>query len=435
MKNCVITLFGFTAVFCGCGSSEDEVTETVAPQEEQQKVTPGGETVVDTRGLELTAAQLAAVARNNDFAFNFVRAVSSTDDVSGKSFVVSPLSLTYVLGMVNAGASGQTGEELTTVLGFNGETRESVNELCCQLIKGAPAVDSKVRLRLADMVAVREGLQLHDDYSAAIAESYQASTTSLPFGKSEAVDYVNAWCSRQTEGVIPRIVDEFSSQTVLALLNAVYFKAPWSGRFDASATRSETFTREDGSTVELPMMRRMDGAYYSSGKDFATLGLPYGDGRHWRMYVLLPNEDKTVSDVLSQLTQLQWSSVKASLGRDASVVDVWLPRFSAENDLELNGVLMGMGLQSMFKACHEFDIFVNADVDPFVSLVRQRAAIEVSEEGTEAAAVTIAEMDSACSPDGGGNSYVPQFHATRPFVYIIQEETSGAIFFIGTYRG
>lgn len=432
-KTKTVSFFLFAAVLLsGCGS-DDDGQEPVA--EQQEVSVPSDDKKAETRGIGLTAEQQSAVERNNDFAFSFFRSTSQANDLQQQSYVLSPLSLTYVLGMLNAGATGQTSTELTQLLGFGLGEKQAVDELCRQLIEEVPKVDEQVALNIANMVAVDRSVSLKSPYSQVVSDYYHGTVAALPFGTKEAADYVNGWCSEQTAGQISKIVEDLDGR--LALLNAVHFKAPWSGDFDAGDTREQDFTREDGTTRQIPVMHRRDVAYYSSGNGevpYATLGLPYGNGKNWTMYVLLPYGGTTVSDVIGQLNMDTWKKVLRQMSvadvRAGQTVDVLLPRFTTASDLALNEALTAMGAQTMFSPKAEFPL-MSDEGGLSIDLVKQKALIEVTEEGTEASAVTIARLVTV----GDSAPSLPTFHATRPFVYLIQEETSGAIFFMGVYRG
>ena len=385
----------------------------------------------EVRTISLTDPQRSAVEQNNDFAFDLYRKINASDDLKGKSSVVSPLSVTYVMGMLNAGATGQTSSEITRVLGFGQDDKNSVNELCKVLLENSPYLDADVSLRVADMLVTNQPVSLSYDYSKTLTDYYDADVSALRFESAEAVQYVNDWCSRQTEGKIPSIVESLNGS--MALFNAVYFKAPWSGKFNASDTHEELFSCEDGTQTMASMMHRCDLCYYCQGESFATLGLPYGNGKNWMMYVLLPNEGQTVDGIVSRLTAESWKSCVEGMSRGAVPVDVKLPRFKAQSEVMLNDILKQMGAGAMFQPRKEFSLMTAQDNDLFVGMVKQKAAIEVTEEGTEAAAVTAAIMYTSTGQDT--EMQMLEFHATRPFAYLIQEKTTGAVFFIGTYRG
>lgn len=463
MKKCFYFAFAtllMTMPLTGCSSDEEIVKdpEVVRPDdnktaqdegENKDDPNPNGDTSdpntgsVVVRSISLTDSQKEAVTRNNDFTFNFYRALNKTDGLKGKSNVVSPLSLTYVLGMLNAGATGQTSSEILKLLGYGDNDSQALNDLCKELIDNAPIVDESVKLRLADLVATasNQSITLADDYSKTVKDYYDGEAVSLDFTSQAAVDFINGWCSEKTEGMIPSIISKDNlAASLLVLLNTVYFNAPWTHPFDKAETKDMEFTREDGVKVTLPMMHREDAVCLSDEGAYQVLGLSYGEGQRWTMYILLPHEGKTVDDVLAGLSAkrleeyAEFTSLYVESGM-ATDVDVLLPRFKSETSNLLNDVIAGMGAPSMFKPMNEFTGMSTSPQakDLFVGLIKQNAAIEVSEAGTEAAAATIAMM---CTSTGEHTSYTkPTFHADHPFVYLIQEASSGAVFFIGTYQG
>ena len=461
MKKCFYFAFAtllMTMPLTSCSSDEEIVKdpEVVRPDdnktaqdegENKDDPNPNGDTTdpntgsVVVRSISLTDSQKEAVIRNNDFTFNFYRALSKTDGLKGKSNVVSPLSLTYVLGMLNTGATGQTSSEILKLLGYGDNDSQALNDLCKELIDNAPIVDESVKLRLADLVATasNQSITLADDYSKTVKDYYDGEAVSLDFTSQAAVDFINGWCSEKTEGMIPSIIGKDNlAASLLVLLNTVYFNAPWTHPFDKAETIDMKFTREDGVKVTLPMMHRVGAVCLGDESAYQVLGLSYGEGQRWTMYILLPHEGKTVDDVLAGLSskRLEEYARHTSLYVESGFeidVDVLLPRFKSESSNLLNDVIAGMGAPSMFKPMNEFTGMSPQAKDLFVGIIKQNAAIEVSEAGTEAAAATIAMMYDST---GEHTSYTkPTFHADHPFVYLIQEASSGAVFFIGTYQG
>ena len=454
----VVAAMFMTMSFSGCSSDEEVVNEPEVVRPDDNKTAqdegknndnpnPNGDTTdpntgsVVVRSISLTDSQKEAVIRNNDFTFNFYRALSKTDGLKGKSNVVSPLSLTYVLGMLNAGATGQTSSEILKLLGYGENDGQALNDLCKELIDNAPIVDESVKLRLADLVATasNQSITLADDYSKTVKDYYDGEAVSLDFTSQAAVDFINGWCSEKTEGMIPSIIGKDNlAASLLVLLNTVYFNAPWTHPFDKAETIDMKFTREDGVKVTLPMMHRVGAVCLGDESAYQVLGLSYGEGQRWTMYILLPHEGKTVDDVLAGLSskRLEEYARHTSLYVESGFeidVDVLLPRFKSESSNLLNDVIAGMGAPSMFKPMNEFTGMSPQAKDLFVGIIKQNAAIEVSEAGTEAAAATIAMMYDST---GEHTSYTKTtFHADHPFVYLIQEASSGAVFFIGTYQG
>ena len=215
-------------------------------------------------------------------------------------------------------------------------------------------------------------------------------------------------------------------------MNAICFKATWTDKFDPEDTRDETFTTNDGQQRTIPMMHRKATAIYSENDDCAMLNLPYGSGDLWSMRVLLPKAGKTVDDIINGLNAESWKRIKESFW--VPIVDIKMPRFTTEFEINLMEPLADMGAPSMFdKDKAEFpNISSNYNKGIFVGLMKQKAAIEVNEEGTKTSAVTVAGGYATANID---RPLYVDFHANRPFVYVIQEASTGAIFFIGKYEG
>jgi serpin B len=262
---------------------------------------------------------------------------------------------------------------------------------------------------------------------------YKAETFSKDFTDPATVDFVNDWCNQHTEGMIKKIVSGFNPNTKLMLMNAIYFKAAWAGKFDKNNTKDEFFTMADGNEVKVKMMKRCNGTLYGKNDVFSTIGLPYGKGDKWCMYVLLPNEGQTIENIFSHFVKEGWESTRSKM--EGKLVNVELPKFKTESEIDLNDICVALGATSLFNpATADLTLMTQNKTQLWVDLIIQKAAIEVSEEGTEASAVT---YDMITSFSGGQREGKPidQFIANRPFLYIIQEASSGAIFFIGTFQG
>ena len=414
-----------------CSSGNDVVEVPDQPKQEQPKPDnpkedepenpdPEDSMVVDmlpqTRAIQLTEEQREFAKKNNDFTFNLYRAVNDAQQ-ERKSIVTSPLSVTYVMGMLNDGAAGKTEEEITSVLGFGAGDKAAVNAYCQALIQQAPLADPSVTLQIANIVAADEDVVLEDTYKQNMNDYYEADVASLDFSEPASLDYLNGWCNEKTEGMIPKIIDQLSPEAKLVLMNA-------------QDTKEETFTKADGTAATIPMMYRNALIQYGANDVFSSVCLPFGSGDKYRMYVLLPSEGKSVDDVVNVLTNDFWEKNRPS---GNAVVDLKLPRFKTNSDIRLNDLISQLGAPSMFDSEKaDFAGISKNYKDLYVSLLKQKAAIEVSEEGTKASAVTVAMMDGTSGPMDYKKA---TFHADRPFVYLIQEWDTRAVFFIGTYEG
>lgn len=377
--------------------------------------------------IPLSSAETEYSQQTNRFAMNLFssvyNSVYNSVDENDKNVALSPLSVAYVLGMLNDGADGQTKAEITRLLGFGNDT-QSANEFFKKMIEYAPKVDKKQTVCIANTMYYNTvwNISIKEPYKNSLATYYSAQVNGLDFTKKQALSTINDWCNQATKGMIPKILDELNPEAVAYLLNAVYFDAKWTNPFDEKYTSKKDFHMDGGKTVKVDMMSKTEYFGYADNDVFQTVRLPYGNGGY-EMLVMLPHSGKNVSDVLKGITP-------ESIGKGLSSanVDLQLPRFTVSKTKNLSSILYTMGMPTAFSASADFSKI--SDTDFMVSRILHSVNIKVSEKGTKAAAVTAAGMDSSAVP------LEPEvFHANHPFMYIIRETTTGTIFFIGTYTG
>ena len=148
----------------------------------------------EAQPVQLTEAQRVFANDNNQFTLNFLKTVNDVDK-SGKSFIYSPLSITYVLGMVNAAAEGETEKELEQTLGFHEGGIKAVNEYCKKLIEGLPKVDEKVKLNIANALFVNKKYTLKNQFQQDMQTYYDAKAEALDFSASSTLGHINGWCN------------------------------------------------------------------------------------------------------------------------------------------------------------------------------------------------------------------------------------------------
>ncbi len=405
----------------------------------------------EAKPIQLTPAQRVFANDNNGFTLRFLKTVNETD-VSGKSFIYSPLSITYVLGMVNDAATGQTERELEQTLGFHEGGIQAVNDYCKNLIDNLPKVDKKVTLNIANAIFVNKHYRLKEQFQKDMQEYYDAQAETLDFSSPETLGHINGWCDDKTKGMIPTILDEVDPDMASYLLNAIYFKADWASKFDPKNTKTETFTTEKGS-IDLPMMHQNVLINYKENDTYTAIKMPYGDD-YWNMTVMLPKEGKTTDDVINYLAGTVYYKTEGDPESGYYVpyeVDLKLPRFETLSDTEdlerkdtdspkesgLITLLKKMGIQLAFDPfCEEICNMCELPVYPvYISMMRQKAKIKVNEDGSEAAAVTVAGARGMSLGSDVRPNPKATFHANRPFVYVIREASSGVIIFVGKYTG
>ena len=398
------------------GQGEQEIVSEVVVNK-----TPGG--------IMLTDTQRQMAADNCDFSFNLMRELSKKEQ---GNMVVSPLSVAYLLGMLNDGASGTTSEEMMKVLGFSTYDTQAVNEFFGNLMTNAPLVDENVELDIANMLIANSslGADFAGQYSADMKGYYQAAVESMDFRQADALlSHVNGWCNEKTKGMIPEILkpEELNSSIVAMLLNSAFFKAQWLYPFDKEFTTLKNFTTEDGTIEKLPIMEAFGTFDFAGDEHVQAIRLPYKDG-HYSMVIMMPTDPSVSLDqLLSTMTSTSWRQLLGKMALENCVLQ--MPRFETATEVDLVEALCTMGMKAAFSNGQaDFSrMFKSLSDSFFVSLLKQKAKIQVDEYGTVAAAVTVGYMTT-----GMPGVF---FNADRPFIYVITEKDSQAIFFIGKVTG
>ena len=399
--------------------------------------------------ISLTQEQRVFANDNNGFTLNFMKTVNDLDK-TGKSFIYSPLSITYVLGMVNDAATGQTEQELEQTLGFHQGGIQAVNDYCKKLIEGLPKVDKDVTLNIANAIFLNKDYTLKKQFQQDMQTYYDAKAEALDFKASSTLSHINGWCKEKTNGMIPTILDAVNPDMVSYLLNAIYFKADWTSKFDQKNTKEETFHPEYeylmdiSKPIKLPLMHQEVLIKYLKNDTYSAIEMPYGN-HYWNMTVMLPEEGKTTEDIISLLAQ-RGLYMKTYSGEEGDLlspyeVDLKLPRFETDSDTDkldvadgLVGLMKKMGIKLAFDKDYAEIPNMCEKKSLYIAMMRQKAKIKVNEEGSEAAAVTVAGMD-LCTAAGPDMYPKATFHANRPFVYVISEASSGVILFVGKFTG
>ena len=385
----------------------------------------------ETRAINLTESQKEMVKSNNDFSFNLLRTAYSQQQEGtekGKSLFLSPVGVTYMLGMVADGASGETLKEINDALGFSGTTATQVNELCQTLIEEAPKSDKNVKLEIANAIYINKGYTMTEQFKADMDTYYKADAQTLDFADVSSVNTINEWARKNTHGKIPVIINTLYQTEAARLFNSVYFEATWTKQFDREMTRKDAFVMEDGTEKQLQFMNNKAIIIAHENEDCRMVCLPYGSGTLWNMYVIVPKGDQTVEGIVNKMDEEYWNSLWRT-GK-LSTMELKLPKFSTASNVLMSNVLQQMNVKRIFdKEDAQLDM-ICANKKPHISDIKQTGCIDVDEEGTKATAVTAEDLWESPGMIKG-----EPFQANRPFVYLIREGSSNAIFFAGVYQG
>lgn len=383
---------------------------------------------VDESFLILSDAQHEMVNNNNSFAFSLYNKTMGMN-----SRVVSPLSVTYLMSMLANGADGETQKQILATLGWAGEgiqqpSLQDINDYSRMLIEKTARLDKAVTVEIANYVAVNKEFKLNSKFQKSVERDYKAGVESLNFTSPSTLKRINDWCNDRTHGMIPSIINEVDPDAVSYLMNAIYFNGTWKDKFSKEETKQEMFRGYTRDIQYVDMMHRHGEYFYADGDGYSAVSIPYGNGA-FRMTVILPTEGSFLRDVMASMDGGKFQALQRSM--EKCNVDLKIPRFTTEVDLPLNDIISALGAPLIFSSQADFSQFARGDF--YVSKMFQKAKIEVSEEGTKAAAVTAAiMMMSAVRPEKKRNVV---FHADSPFAYIISENSTGSIYFMGQYTG
>ena len=375
--------------------------------------------------LELTTKSAGFVQKGNDFSVEFIDRI---DAAATTDYIISPLSMQFLLGMVLDGAQGQTADEICKVLGYGQGEKEAVDQYCLSMLEQLPKLDKKTKLSIANALFADKGFPVLPAYKENAVKFYKAEIVNLDFSDgARSLKTINDWCSKNTGGMIPTVLDKLSPAIPLYLFNAMYFKGEWKEKFKKGDTTDEFFTDEGGTKTKLKMMNQTKNHAYMENDVYQAVSLAYGNSA-FSMVVLLPKSGHKVVDVIASLKESGWDEIRSRMY--TSEVNLWLPKFETKYSLRLNDILTAMGMPLAFDDLRA-DFSALSDHALYLKYVQQDAIIKVDEEGTEAAVVSHAgfgDMDAGPSP-------VVDFHADHPFLYLITEKSTGAILFAGKYSG
>ena len=372
--------------------------------------------------IVLTKSQQEVAARDQAFAFDFLKATAI--NFPGENLFVSPMSVAMLSYMLANGAEGETYAEIVKAVGLEKFTTDQVNDYYSTMVAALLKADKSVSLSLANSIWAAYGLEVRKTFEKQMTQVYKADTYVVDFGKESTLKQVNDWCSTKTNGLIPKMFEEIDPQVRMILINALYFKGNWKVQFAKDYTAKGPFTTISGQQSEAEFMMATSDAFtgYQDG-EVTVVRMPYGNGA-FLMEAIMPS-GKDFKGFLASLTPERLARWDATTTQK---ITLKYPKFKAafDTDKQLVPIMQALGVQKAFTYAAEF-----GPISPeplYVSEMRQKAFVSIDEEGTEAAAVTIAEMRK----NGSVGEQITMMTFDRPFLYLIREKSTGAILFMGT---
>lgn len=343
------------------------------------------------------------------FALSFFKSVDAAAK-PGENIVVSPYSAGVALSMVAEGAEGETRVEFDNAL--NGCLFKAVDL----------GSNDTVTVKSANSVWIDDDFSIRNRYVDMLQKDFEAMVVNLNFADPATVKAINNWCSENTEGKITEIVDRLEPGMVMMLVNALYFKAPWAEAFPAKNTRDAVFHAYAGD-VQVPMMSKTEHLNYAEYQGCQMVELPY-KGERYAMYVVLPAEGMGVDKMLSYVNEKLYDQALSMMS--PAKVKLTMPKLRLETSMVLNKTLQNMGIRTAFTSAANFKGI--AEMGPLVlNQVKQKCYIDVSEEGTEAAAVTsVGVRLTSARPE-----MVVTMNVDRPYLFFIADRNDGNILFTG----
>lgn len=380
--------------------------------------------------IELRGAEADMLQSDQTFAFEFFGKVFAAEAAEeDKNFTVSPLSLSMALAMTWNGAAGETKAAMQNTLKMKDYDDDELNAYYKKLKNALAETDPSTKLSVANSIFTNKFVAIKPAFVQVNQNFYNAEVKAVDFGNSATKDLINKWASDNTNGLIKEVIERTDPDDLMYLLNAIYFKGIWTTKFNTRDTSKRPFTRENGTRKQVDMMSQTANFNYAEDQNLQVVQLPYGN-QAFSMMALLPKEGKKLADLADALQQHSyWNGLKSGLSQ--AEVDVFLPKFKTEYSRKLNDVLKAMGMEIAFDP-QKADFSRMSDNSAVISFVKQDTYISADESGTEAAAVTtVGVLNTSVGPSTPPKAV---FDANRPFLYVIQENSTGAILFMGAIK-
>jgi serpin B len=373
--------------------------------------------------FEYNKKSAEVIQTNNHFGLNLFSNIIASEEKA--NVMISPTSISLAMGMAYNGAETSTKEAFDSVLNYEGLTRAEVNEITRDLIKTLVTNSKGNLLEIANSVWYRTNFPVFESFIEMNKTYYGAEVKELDFADPAAVDAINSWVADKTHDKIDKIIEELPPESMMLLINALYFNCLWEIEFDADETKTEPFYNEDQTTFgDVDMMTTEEKFNYAATDNYTAVELPYKNGK-FSMHLFLPSNGTSLDELIDKLDGESWNEWIEAFSEHEKV-QVTIPKFKFDYQRSLGDDLSGMGLGVAFTEDADFSGI--SEIDLLISKVIHKTYIDVNEEGTEAAAVTAVEIGVTSIGPGGGPVII---RLDRPFLFAITENSSKSIVFIG----
>ncbi len=394
-----------------------------------QEITPSRSSLSRVTNPQVSDADQTTLAADNaSFALDAYHKIAAEH----ANLVFSPASVSIALSMAYAGAAGTTASEMAAALHFTLPAErlfpafDSLDLNLASRGQGKKSTDGgPMQVNIVNAAWAERSYQFRTEYLDTLATNFGAGLNQLDFLKNweSARITINDWVAGQTNQRIKDLLPDGSvdSSTCLVLTNAVYLNAAWKTPFDPNSTNDGAFTLLDGSSVQTKLMGTHLQAQAVKGAGFSAVALPYDD-EQLSMLVLVPDAG-TFDTFEASLDAGKLNGIVASLVSQPVILA--LPRFRTQTDQDFMQILKSLGMQAPFQYGVADFSGMDGGKNLYISQVLHKAFIDVGEKGTEAAAATAVGMSGTAAPTG------ITILADHPFIYVLRDEPTGAILFLG----
>jgi serpin B len=403
---------------CSTVSESSDAGDASVPTNQAGKVNRAQNVPMDDNTRRL-------VSGFNKFGFKLYSQI--LDREGGNNLFVSAPSVAQALSMAYNGAVGETKEAMSRALEIQGLNHEALNQANLQLKTILASSDPKVTLQVANSLWARKGLTFNPEFVRRNTEFYGAQVAVLDFEDPNAPATMNSWVKNNTGGKIEKIIDQIESNSILFLINAIYFKGLWSDPFEKDLTKEVDFTTGAGAQKRHPLMHQQGSYQYFEDQIFQAVSIPYGS-RRMSMYLFLPASGRSLNEFHKALSAENWDAWMSKFQKTPGEIAV--PRFKLEFETKLNEALKTLGMESAFNPNKaDFSGIIETSDRVYISNVKHKTFVDVNEEGTEAGAATSVEI-GVTSMRAEPKPF--KMIINRPFFCAIRDNSTGLVVFMGS---
>ncbi len=362
------------------------------------------------------------VSANNKFAFQLFSEIQKFQP--NENIFISPSSIAIALSMTYNGAAGKTQEAMAKTLNFEGMSLEEINQANQELGILLDSLNSDIKLNISNSIWTKIGVPFEQKFLQINQEVYQSQVREIDFDNPQSPEIINNWIKDNTKGKIDKIIDTLDRDSVMVLLNAIYFQGNWQKEFDDFYTQDRPFYLSNGMEKQHPTMLKLSQYSYYENQTFQAISLPYGEGRV-SMYIFLPKEEIGLEKFHQTLNEENWENWMLKF--ESQTVTLTLPKFKNEYEVTLNDILKTLGMEIAFdRKKADFSGICSIAPELYIDEIKHKTFVEVNETGTEAAAATTINMAVASAMITSLDMFV-----NRPFFFAIRDNNSGTILFMG----